>query len=252
MRAKLGVAAVVVAALIVPGAALGGKRVFSGQQSLQIRAKLTPNTAARHSALAFHIDYEGPAPGQQAPYNARTISFLYPRGLVLNPKAAAACKRSAIDAAKGNASVCPAKSKVGRGTAVINAAPTIPAPILATVSIYNSVNDTGAGGEPKGTRNVLFYAQTSIGANSIIAFRISKLRDGQMKLVAKFTKPTSPGITPGSFTIEKVDVTIRGSGRKAYMTNPPRCSGGWTFAMTLTNYFGQPSVTAHDRARCRA
>src|SRR5207302_503691 len=105
----------------------------------------------------------------------KTISFVYPKGLQLNPKAVPACKRSALDRTQGNASAaCPSKSLVGSGTVVINAAPTVPAPISGTVSLYNAVNDVGAGGEPKGTRNLVYYAKTSVGVNSTIGFRIIK------------------------------------------------------------------------------
>ncbi len=36
------------------------------------------------------------------------------------------------------------------------------------------------------------------------------------------------------------------------ITNPRRCNGSWPFALTVTNWFGQPSITAHDQVKCHA
>jgi len=40
------------------------------------------------------------------------------------------------------------------------------------------------------------------------------------------------------------------SAKKPYITNPSTCHKSWLFTLTTTNYFGQPSVTAHDAVKC--
>lgn len=251
LQARRGLAVVAIAAA-VPAAAVAGKRVVSGQQSLQIKASLRPDRAGARSTLRLRTDYEGPAAGQRPPYNIKMITVVLPRGLGLHLAAAPSCKRSQIDAAHGDLSKCPARSVVGHGSVVVNAAPTIPTPITGTVTIYNAQNDLGQG-QPKGTRNLLFFARTSIGANATLAFRVSRLRGGRVKLSTQQPKPSHPGLAPGDFSLQKVDITITGSRgeRRPFVTNPPTCAGGWPFTMTISNYFGQPSVTAADRVRCR-
>lgn len=247
---RVGIA-ISAAAVVLPGAALAGKKVTSGHQTLQIKAHLKPNRAgARHVTFAFHYDYRSTTPGQQPPYNPKTITLVMPTGMVLNPNAAPACKRSQIDQNRGDAGKCPRKTIVGHGTVVANAAPTVSTPITGTVTIYNAINDVGIG-QPRGTRNLVLWVKPSLGVNQAIAFRVLKSVGGHEALRATFTKPTHPGVTPGSFTIQTVTLSTRGSGKASYITNPLACSGSWQFALKIVNYFNQPPVTAHDGVKCQ-
>ena len=106
-------------------------------------------------------------------------------------------------------------------------------------------------GQPKGTRNLILWAKTSIGVNAGYPFRILNGRRGQVELQTRLQKPKVPGVSPGSFTIQSVTLSISHSGRKSFITNPPSCSGGWPFSLKVVNYFNQPSITAHDRVSCR-
>lgn len=250
-RFCLGVGVTVIA-VAVPGAALAGKKVTSGQQTLQIKTRLSSAKAgAGHVRFGFTYQYKSTTPGQQPPYNAKTITLVMPRGLALNPAAAPACKRSQIDAAKGDLSKCPAKTIVGHGTVQANAAPTIAAPITGTATVYNAVNDTGESHEPKGTRNLVLWVKTSIGVNQVFPFRVIRGAGRPVELQASLTKPAQPGVSPGSFTIQSVDLSIAGSGKRSLITNPKSCSGSWPFALRVVNYFGQPGITAHDQVKCR-
>jgi hypothetical protein len=241
---------VIVATL--PEVALAGKKTVSGQQTLQIKAHLTPSRAgAAHVAFGFRYQYQSTQPGQQPPYNAKTITLVMPRGLVLNPAAAPACKRSLIDKANGDVSKCPSKTIVGHGTVLVNAAPTIAAPITGTATIYNAVDDLGIG-QPKGTRNLVLWVKTSLGITQAVPFRVLKRHGGHVELRAQLQQPSTPGVSPGSFTIQSVALSISYSGRKSYITDPPTCRGAWPFSLTITNYFGQPSITAHDSVKCRS
>jgi hypothetical protein len=245
-------AVAVAAAIAVPGAALAGKKAVSGQQTLQIKARLTPaRSGATRVKFGFHYDYRSTHPGQQPPYNAKTITLVLPAGMAVNPAAAPSCKRSQIDRAHGDVSKCPRNSIVGHGTVVANAAPALSAPITGTATSYNAVNNTGEG-QPKGTRNLILWVKTSLGVSAGYPFRVLKGKGGQVELQVKLQKPKTPGVSPGSFTIQTVDLSISHSGRKPFIVDPPSCRGSWPFTLKVSNYFNQPPITAHDRVKCRS
>lgn len=93
------------------------------------------------------------------------------------------------------------------------------------------------------------YIKTSIGVTTTDIFHVVKTPSGE-KLIANSSKPSTPGITPGTFTLRRLDLTISGTGKHPYITAPATCTGHWSFALTIRNWFGQPSVTARDRAAC--
>ena len=246
------VAIALAAAIAIPGAALAGKKAVSGQQTLQIKARLTPSgSGATRVKFGFRYDYRSTHPGQQPPYNAKQITLFMPPGLRLDPAAAPSCKRSQIDRAHGDVSKCPRRSIVGHGTVVANATPTIAAPITGTATIYNAVNNVGIG-QPKGTRNLILWVKTSIGVNEANPFRILTGKGGRVELQARLPKPKAPGVTPGSFTIQTITLSVSHFGAKPFITNPPSCPGSWPFSLRVVNYFHQPSITAHDRVKCSA
>ena len=246
-----GLLALTVAGLLVPTVALAGKPVTSGQQRLQIKASLTPAKAgAKDVTLGLHVSYTNPQhPGQQPPYDTKTQILV--GQYATHPTAVPACKESAVVKAKGKTSGCPADTKVGTGTIVVNAAPTIKKPISGTVMIYNGVNDQGFAGHPKGARTVFLYVRTSIGVNGTYTYYIHKTPGGGTKLVSNIAKPAKPGITPGSYSIKQIDLKVAGgTDAKPYLSDLTACPGSWRFSFTLHNYFNQPPVTARDRVAC--
>lgn len=165
----------------------------------------------------------------------------------MNPSSAPPCTESSVPS-NGNASVCPAASKVGSGSAVINARPADPNLITAKVTAYNAVDDKGSG-YPKGSPSLILYFQTSIGIKTSFFFHIVKSAT-RTTLIGAFGKPSKPGKAPGSFSIQNLDLNLTGSGSKRYITNPPKCRKHWPFSLTITNYFNQLSVTARAKVMC--
>jgi hypothetical protein len=96
--------------------------------------------------------------------------------------------------------------------------------------------------------------KTSINVNQVIPFRVLKGVGGRQELRATFNQPSQPGVSPGTFTIQNVTLSVKGSSSShgSFITNPPACAGSWSYALKIVNYFGQPSITAHDRVKCRA
>ena len=255
MVAKWGasrlLALVMAVGVLVPAVAWAGKRVTSGQQNLQIKASLRPSRAgARGVRFEFRYVYTNAKnPGQQPPYNTKSITFTEPKGVVLKASAVPGCRESAVIKANGNAGVCPSAAKVGSGSVVVNARPAIKGLINGTVTVYNGVDDGGYGGSPKGSRELILYVKTAIGANTVDYFHLVRASDGQWQLVAGFVKPAKPGVAPG-FTVQRLDLTLASSSRKPYLSNPSTCSGSWPFSITVRNWFGQPSITARDQVNC--
>ncbi len=246
-----GLPAVAVAAALVPAAALAGKPVTSGDQKLQVKASLSPAKAgAKPVTLGVSVSYTNPKnSAQQPPYNTRQLIFT--GQYATHPFAVPACKESANVTANGKTSGCPANTKIGSGSVVVNAAPTIKQPITGTVTIYNGVNDRGYGGHPKGARTIFLYVQTSVHINVTDVFYIHKAPGGGTKLVADVTKPKKPGVTPGSFTIKHIMLSVSGgTASKPYLSDVSKCSGSWPFSFTVNNWFNQPSVTAQDKVTC--
>lgn len=247
-----------VAALVLSGVALAGKRVVSGHQALVIKAQLSPSTAgARDVTFGFHYKYRRPRGGQQPPYNMKTITLLMPRGLVVNPTAAPACKQSQINRAKGNLAKCPRKTVIGHGKVVANARPLLSRLITGTAAVYNVVNDVGTavinGGkrQAKGTRNLILWVKTSDGGIQTFPFQAMRAPGGRAKLVARLPKPAQPGVTRGTVTVQRLDLSVSGSVIGSFNTNPPRCPGSWRFVLKIVNYFNQPPITAYDRVKCQ-
>lgn len=244
---------VVVLAMALPPAALAGKKVVVHQESLQIQVRLSSTKAgARLTTVRLYAVYKNPKhPGKQPPYNTKSVIFVLPKGLALHPRNAPACKESIQVNNNGSVNGCPAASKIGTGKIVVNAAPTIPGLIPAALTIYNGIDDGGYGGYPTGSRLLIFYLHTSLGLNTTEFFHIVK-SGGSYKLISNMSKPASPGITPGTFSLQTVDLTLKSSANKPFFTNPGTCTGSWGFFLKITNFFGQPSITAQDTVNCRS
>ena len=239
------------AGIALPAVSWAAVRTVSGQQSLQLKVSVNPSKAGKlEKSLRLQAVYKNPSSSQQPPYNTHKVIFREAPGMRLDPSAVPHCNESAVVAAKGNATVCPANSKVGSGTAVFNARPTVAKLITATATAYNGVDDNGYAGFPKGSGELILYFKTSIGVNESIYLHVVKGSAGSTELVYVVAKPSKPGVAPGTFTLQRLDLTLSGWGQKPYLTNPPTCSHSWPFSLTVTNYFGQPSVTSHYKVKC--
>ncbi len=250
-RLRRGLWAVALGGMLAPAVAVAGPPTTSGDQKLQIKASVSPAKAgAKPVTLDLNVSYTNPKhPGQQPSENTKNVIFT--GQYRLHPSAVPACKLSSNIAAGGKTSGCPANTRVGSGTVVINAAPTIKQPITGTVTLYNGVNDNGSGGHPKGARAVFLYAQTSIHVNSTLAFYIHKSPSGGVTLIENVAKPKKPGVTPGSFTIQHVKLSVSGgTAAKPYLSNVTSCHGSWPFSFTIQNWFSQPPITARAKVKC--
>lgn len=239
--------------MLIPVGAWAGERVTAGDhQSLQLSVSMRPNQAGvRLTRLHIHSEYRNSTGnGQQPPVNGAAIILKLPRGTTFHFSAAHACQESVVIKAPPGRPPCPASAKIGAGTVIVNARPTLSTLVHGQLTEFNGVDDSGVGGYPRGSPVLLLYVRTTIGVNQTDFFHVVT-RGGGLELIGRSTKPSHPGIVPGDFTLQTLDLTSTAS-PSAYFRNPPKCSGSWRFALTLTNFFGQPPITAPDTVGCRA
>ena len=251
VRARRVSAAVLVTAA-VPAAAWAGSAVVSGHQRLQIKVTVTPARAGAGGAiLHLHSHYTSTLPGGgQPPVNEKSLVFTEAKGMTLRTAAFPACKESVVIADGGDAGkACPAGAAVGHGTVVVNARPTVPKLIDGTVTAFNGDDNAGFGGFAKGSPELILYVKTTIGVNTVDYLHIVRTTAG-IKLIGVATKPKHRGIAPGDYTLQTFDLTVGTIGKRSWIKPPATCTGHWVFALTLTNFFGQPAITARDSVPC--
>jgi hypothetical protein len=246
--------AVLVAAVALPGAALAGQRVVSGDQSLQISGKLTPAKArAKRVTLSMNVNYQSTVPNQHIPYNPKLVELTLPAGTRLLTGNAPFCNEHKFGTTSGSdqGTACPTGSLVGTGTVSADARPTLAQPVPATLEIYNARYGCGCydhpAGSKKGSPDLLFYIRTKLGVNDLLVFSVRP--DG--KLIALVPPPKVAGSKP-LFSLQSLIFTIGATTKKPFITAPATCTGGkWRFGLTITNYDG-PSISAHDTQACTA
>src|SRR4051812_17100203 len=143
-KVLLGAAAV---ALAVPALTIAGPKSTSGDQSLQITAKFTPNKAKAGVGLSLDVDYESLNQNAQVKENTKSVALRMPKGTKVHPDRYPACLVSAAVAAPDTA--CTDDERIGAGTATADPRPTLPAAVDATVTIYNAMDDTNPDGSKR-------------------------------------------------------------------------------------------------------
>jgi hypothetical protein len=237
----------------VPAVAVAGQRAFSGAQSLQIDASLSPAKAdAKRATLKLHVDYESTKPGQHIPYTPKSITLVVPKGMHFFPKNAATCSEHAFGTTSNpdRSSACPPGSLVGSGTVTADARPSLNQPVTGTLSIYNSRYDcncyTHRPGAKKGSQDLLFYIKTTLGVNALLVFNVLPNQS-----IEDYEPAPKKGASKPIYSLKTLDFTIGENTAKPFVGNPSTCDGSWPFALQITNFDG-PSITATDTAPCKS
>jgi hypothetical protein len=232
----MGKLAWVLALLLVPAVALGGRTTTAGDQSLKLETIVKPAKASkkgkpRNVRLRILLDYLSLGDGVQIQEITKTVRFVGPRGLRLHPGRFRRCRLSALQADKDNG--CPARSVVGTGLATLDARPAIADPVTAKVTLYNGLH--------RGTPAVILAVRTPLGVVSVLPFDIHGNR-----LLLEFAPPQAGD--PQIFHLELLYLTLP---RNGFVTAPRRCARrSWRFAVTIKNFDGPP-ITARHRVRCK-
>jgi len=235
--------------VLLPAAAYAGKTVISGHESLRVKDTLTPVGAAGVTLRLVWHDLSTKPGGPQPPYIDKSIAFAAPPGLDVNASSIPACRQSAVAKSKTGAAVCPAAAKVGTGTATLNSRPFVPSLISAKITAYNGVDDVGGGGYRRGSRELILEVKASAGFIYLDPFHVVT-SGGTVRFVSDNPKPPSPVSPPGAFTVQKLDLTLSGPATTPYLVQTAACSGSWAFSLTITNWFGGPTISAGDQVSC--
>jgi hypothetical protein len=237
----------VVCMLLLPAAAIAGRRVFAGPQSLQLKVTASPSKAAgQHLTLGMHIDYES-TNGQRIMNDTKQILIAPPRGLTLNVLAAEQCSYNAFANAKGNVSACQKASIVGSGSAVIDARPSVTTLLTFPITVYNMTRG------PRGSHNALLLYVHKGRVREYIFFNIFS-NDGRQTLAYSVSRP-APGVGL-LFTLRTVNLKVHDSSNgESFISAPPTCNGVWRFAVRIASYplngVKLPAIQATDNVACR-
>ena len=209
----------------------------------------------RGVSIAVHGFYGNSRSGARSPFNGDT-TILVPRGMRMNGALfPVKCPLPATSDDLGKESRCPAKSKVGAGTAELDARPAIQDFVPATLNAYN-----GALKDGHATLLVIFTAtvgNTAVHGELDLEYLNQPSGVYGHKLVTFHQVQDS---SQGFFSVRKLDVaipnqftklTIKGKRTKVYLVEPPtKCKRTWAFAQTTTTLAGDASITATDAVPC--
>lgn len=223
--------------------------------NLIVRVSASPpvaGTAAKPQPVALEFDsLEYTDSGQRSQLYTRTLAYRF-SGFSFHPGAFAKCRESKLE--KSGPKACPKASRLGTGTAVADARPTVPDKIKANVVAFNGMLDVDSEGKPiTPVPAVLILAAAPGGLKAYVPV----LFKGGDRLVTA-ERPAPQDGQPPPFTIVrlhlKVPVKTKTAGGKTvgYVEAPLSCPGGkWKFTQLNTAYSGE-KLTATDTQPCVA
>lgn len=209
----------------------------------------------RGVGIALHAFFGNSRNGQRSPYNGDTLVRL-PRGMRSNAaKFPVSCPLPATSNDVAIESRCPAKAKVGSGTAEADARPTIQDFLPATINAYN-------GALHNGHPTLLLMLTATVGNSQLhseVDFEYVNQPTGPYGAKLASFHPV-PDSTSTFLSARKLDLTlpnkvfkVKVKGKKVrvhLLDAPTKCSIGWAFAQTSFTPAGDASLTATDVAPC--
>jgi hypothetical protein len=214
----------------------------------------TPATSSSRTAqgavLEMHHFY-GNFRGNPTPDEASNINFKFPKGTIVNSTLFARCPIPTAETL-GVESRCPPASKMGTGTASVDARRSGLADQLSgTVNVYNGAARNGVP-----TLQLIATIPVPGSATPITAEIDFEIRKGpelvEYDTVAPTTNNASFDITAFDLLVGKtVNGVVKGKKAKiSYFVTPKTCTKkGWAFELGLTRAT-QPSAIAKDTAPC--
>jgi hypothetical protein len=233
---RLALAAAMLASVLLPAAADGQS---GSRQSASLEfGEREPATA---TGFTLRIDYVNPNDPNAKPPAVRRVVEELARGSRIDTSVPALCRASDIELILRGASACPADSRVGAGTIVVDTGlPLGPARFLATDVVF--LNNS----------NQLIFLVTERISGLRLVFRAAV---SGARIVN--TSPFLPGMLPDGSAIDVVDVRIdrvvrESDGvRRGYVTTPAACpeSGAWTNRVSFTYADGVTQIV-DSRSEC--
>lgn len=143
-------------------------------------------------------------------------------------------------------SACPAKSRLGKGEATVDARPLLQTPVLADLDVFN-------GPGTNASRKILLLGQArQIEVTLVLEGTLKKLGGGRFGYQLDMPIPdipTVPGANPA--TIKKFNVTVQARGRKkgkrtSFIEAPTRCDRFLPFTAAFSFADGQSTNAASN------
>lgn len=189
--------------------------------------------------------------GNATPTESSNISFKMPKDTVVNSALFARCPVATAETL-GDESRCPAASKMGSGTASVDARRAgIPQQLNGTLNVYNAAQHGGVY-----TLALIATIPNPSGGEPIKAEIDLEVRKGPELVEFDVVPPTSGDsifdITSFDLRVGKtVNGVVKGKKTKiSLLVAPKKCSKkGWAFELGLTRTT-QPSMIAKDTAPC--
>jgi len=190
------------------------------------------------TGIKAHLNNPGTKDATGKPKAARKIIVTFPRGTAFNNAVRPACVKAQLQS-KGP-SGCPAKSKMGSGSADAVTGLAAIDPVNVTVTPYNKKGGLLLWIQPKpGEPGNPFVIDATIRRN-----------------VLTFIVPKLPQPTPfGEAILTRFDLTVNaiskgsGSGKQLFITTASCSTGTWTTAAKFSYDVG--STTVKDKSPCR-
>lgn len=236
MRKSISLAAVPVAALATAGVALA-------QFSQVARVGLTAHRAGQSTGITADLHSSDPtAPGQK-PTAATRVTITFPAGTRFNLATPLRTTCTLTDAQLRNqfGPSCPSRSRIGTGTAVANAAPTV-STVTSRVAAYIS-----------GGRTIVLVAKPTLGAfaSQIVVLRASVSGARLTLPVPTMVVGKAPGF-PGVKVVLvglKLRVPALGAGRSALLT-AGRCNARRFVIRTSFAYADHSALNLTSTSPC--
>lgn len=192
--------------------------------------KLTATRASKPTGLS--VSLVATDPGAIQPQGLKTLTITLPASTKFNfkSKAIVQCKVSEAEVKIG---ACPAKSKIGSGSAIANGAPVLPT-IPETVTAYAGKNQIILLLKPSGPAGQILVLSGKVSANKVTA-SVPVLNSGGLNIV----------ITTLNLSVKKL-----GAGKQAFIT-AGRCTKGKFAVKTSFVYQTGASLTLPSSSACK-
>jgi hypothetical protein len=254
-------AALSLAGLAAVGVATAGSPATDANGNFGVLdVDLTPPQAStrkihRGVSLDLHYFAGNAKTGARSPYDG-DITIRLPRKMVVNAaRFPAKCPLPATSDQLGDPSRCPADSKVGSGTAQVDARPAIQGPINGTVGVFN-------GAMHASRPTVVLILSAMIGDSQFhgeVDLEYSKASSGPYgSKLATFHPVADP--TAGFVTVREIDLNVPNQATKVkvgkkrvrihLLETPRKCAKAWQFALATATRAGDATLTATDAVGC--
>jgi hypothetical protein len=203
-------------------------------QRADLTVRLTSQLPGSSTGMTLAALYKAPGDPDAKPPAITSVVLEGPVGLRFNSAALPRCDASDAELRAMGTSACPAQSKLGQGTftAITGFGPPID-PFVGDTHVFNAPDQLLEVITFKDTDRTAGFDRLTIKGSTISGY-----------------PPSTPGGPPdGQTTVRSIDFAIpaRGAGKTAYLTTPPTCPAGGTWATRGTFGFadgGTETVTS--------